>query len=363
MGKASLYLNCSAMGAVPKPVFTRAVQAWQTLEANPSDQGYGTLRQTMDDVRGQAAHFIGCGQKELIATNSTTDGMNIVAQGIGLSEGQRVLTSDQEHPGGRECWDYYARRYGVRIDRVTLPLQPRSTDEILERFEARLTPDTRVISVSHITFSTGTAMPIRELSELANAHGVLCIVDGAQAVGSQSVDVKALGCHAYSTSGHKWLLGPKGTGLLYINEKARAVIDPLILQDGENAYSEATGVRNIPGILGLGASMEYLSVLGQNAITKHNLSLRNLAYDGLLRLPRVRVLSPPPGPFATPLVSLSLPEGVDNRKVFSTLLKKYGIQVKLLDPDTFPRAIRISPHIYNTEEDINRFLMAIRKEL
>jgi hypothetical protein len=179
-----VYLNCSAMGAVPNPVLNRTIQVWQTLEKDPSDQGYGVLQQAMDDVRGQLARLIGCTQKELIATNSTTDGMNIVAQGIGLSSGQRVLTTDQEHPGGRRCWDYFARRYGAVIDRISVPLQPQSAQEILTRFEARLTPETRVISVSHITFATGTPMPIRELSELAHAQGAVCVVDGAQAATS-----------------------------------------------------------------------------------------------------------------------------------------------------------------------------------
>jgi selenocysteine lyase/cysteine desulfurase len=358
-----VYLNCSAMGAVPNPVLSRTGHVWQTLEKDPSEQGYGALQQAMDDVRGQLARSIGCSQKELIATNSTTDGMNTVAQGIGLSSGQRVLTTDQEHPGGRQCWDYFARRYGAVIDRISVPLQPQSAQEILARFETRLTPETRVISVSHITFATGTPMPIRELSELAHAHGALCVVDGAQAVGSQEVDVKALACDAYCSCGHKWLLGPKGTGLLYISEKARRVIDPLILQDGERAYSHATGVRNIPGILGLGASLDYLSALGQQAITKHNLSLRNLAYAGLVKLPGIKILSPPPGPYATPIVSLTLPEGIDNGAFVATLLRKHRIQVKVLPTDTYPRAIRISPHIYNDEDDINRFLVAVCKEL
>lgn len=358
------YLNTAALGAVPRPILERVAQTSRLLETNPTAQGYFELERAMDEVRRKLANLVGCDLKEMIATNSTTDGMNIVAQGIGLTKGQRVLTTDQEHPGGSECWNYFARRYGVGIDRVKIPLQPKSAQEILEVFDSHFTPETRVVSVSHITTTTGTLMPIRQIADLAHANGALCVVDGAQAAGSVPMDVRALGCDAYASCGHKWLSGPTGTGLLYIAAEQRRAIDPIFLQGGENAYSGSTGVRNIPGIVGLGVSVDYLSALGQDKIWKHNMALREIAYEGLGKIRGVQMMSPASGPLASPLVAVSLPAGYDNHKFHIMLLDKYNIQVKVLPGDAVvPRGIRVSPHIFNDEEDVQRFLRAVSKEI
>lgn len=358
------YLNTASMGAVPLSGQQRVQEVLRELEKNPTARGYGDLEKEMDEVRQKLATLVGCDLKEMIATNSTTDGMNVVAQGIGLTKGQRVLTTDQEHPGGSECWNYFARRYGAVIDRVKVPLRPKSTQEIVDAFATGFTPETRVVSVSHITTTTGTLMPIREIGELAHAHGALMVVDGAQALGSVPVDVKALGCDAYASCGHKWLSGPPGTGVLYIAKKARQQIDPMFLQDGEAAYSESTGVRNMLGILGLGSSVDYMSALGYDEIWKHNMALREMAYEGLLKIKTAQMMSPASGQTASPLVAVSLPEGRENHAFAKTLREKYKIQVKVLPNDSVvPRGIRVSPHIFNDEEDVQRFLTAMRKEL
>jgi len=358
------YLNTASMGAVPFPAQERVQQVLKELEQNPTARGYGDLEKAMDDVRQQLATLVGCDLKEMIITNSTTDGMNLVAQGIGLGKGQRVLTTDQEHPGGSECWNYCARRYGAIIDRVKVPLRPKSKQEIVDAFAARFTPETRVVSVSHITTTTGTLMPICEISDMAHAHNALMVVDGAQALGSLQVDVKALGCDAYASCGHKWLSGPPGTGVLYIAQKARQQIDPMFLQGGESAYSESSGVRNMLGILGLGESVGYMNELGHEAIWKHNMALREVAYDGLLKVKSAQMMSPASGATASPLVSVSLPEGRENHAFAKTLREKYKIQVKILPADSVvQRGIRVSPHIFNDEEDVQRFLAAMRKEL
>lgn len=358
------YLNTASMGAVPLKARERVQQALKELEENPTARGYGDLEKAMDDVRQRLATLVGCDLMEMIVTNSTTDGMNVIAQGIGLTKGQRVLTTDQEHPGGSECWNYFARRYDAVIDRVSVPLRPKSAQEIVDAFATRFTPETRVVSVSHITTTTGTLMPIREIADMAHSRGALMVVDGAQALGSVYVDVKALGCDAYASCGHKWLSGPPGTGVLYIAQKARQQIDPMFLQDGVAAYSESTGVRNMLGILGLGSSVAYMGALGNDAIWKHNMALRELAYEGLLKIKGVQMMSPASGATASPLVAVSLPEGRENHAFAKTLREKYKIQVKILPNDSVvQRGIRVSPHIFNDEEDVQRYLNAMEAEI
>jgi selenocysteine lyase/cysteine desulfurase len=197
-----VYLQTGSLGPTPRPVMEHTMAMWKEMERNPSFYAYGSHEKAMDDVRAKAAAFIGCKVDELVLTRSTTEGMNWVAQGLSLSSGDRVLTTDQEHPGGRMCWDYVSRRFGVALDIVVIPPGENNAQAIIDRFEKQITPRTRVLSFSHLLSSTGLRMPVAELCALARARNCIAVVDGAQAVGGIAVDVKALGCHAYATSGH-----------------------------------------------------------------------------------------------------------------------------------------------------------------
>ncbi len=357
-----VYLQTGSLGPTPRPVMDRTLAAWKELELNPVLYGYGAQEAAMEEVRGQAAAFLGCQKEELVLTRCTTEGMNWVASGLRLSPGDRVLTTDQEHPGGRACWDYAARRYGAVLDIVTIPPGENDASAILDRFARVFTPRTRVVSFSHVLTSTGLRMPVEALSALARERGAIAVVDGAQAAGGIAVDVKALRCHVYATSGHKWLLGPKGTGLLYLSEDLGDRVDPIALQGGRAAYSDSSGVCNLPGVIGLGAALAYISAIGIARVEAHNLRRRNRLYDDLRGLPKLRVVSPPPGPLASPLVTYELPDRVDGRALQIRLLEKHGVVVKVV-PKQWLNGNRISTHLFNSEHDGEALNQALRAEL
>jgi selenocysteine lyase/cysteine desulfurase len=340
----------------------RTIGAWKELELNPVLYCYGPHEPAMEAVRAKAAAFLGCRLEELVLTNCTTEGMNWVAQGLTLSAGDRVLTTDQEHPGGRVCWDYVARRYGVVIDIVAIPPGENDPSAILDRFARGITPSTRVLSFSHLLSSTGLRMPVAALSALARSRGCVSVVDGAQAVGGIDVDVKALGCHVYATSGHKWLLGPKGTGLLYLSEELGTKVAPIALQSGRAAYSASSGVCSTPSVLGLGAAIDYLSAIGKTAIETHNMALRNRLYEALKAVPALRVVSAPPGPLASPLLTFALPEAVTSRGLYERLLQQHKVVVKMV-PAQWLNGNRISTHLFNTGRDVDALVQALKTEL
>lgn len=361
-----IHLNTASLGATPSVVLDRTVLAWQELESSPVRMAYGksgdTVLSATERVREQAAGFLGCEPEELLVTRCTTDAMNTVAQGMRWSAGDRVLTTDQEHHGGSVCWAYQAQRHGVVIDPVAIAPDDHDSAAIVRRFAEAITPVTRVISVSHVITSTGLRMPIAEISAMARERDILCVVDGAQAVGGIPVDVKALGCHAYATSGHKWLMGPKGTGLLYVSRDAGAAIQPIQWQDGHRYGAESAGVGPQPLVIGLGAAIQRLQDIGMAQVERHNLALRNRAYTGLMQIAGLRVVSPPPGPLATAMITFMLPDGIDSRSLKDSLHDKHGIVVKMVEKHWF-NGIRISPHVHNTQSDIEAVLRALRIEL
>ena len=357
-----VYLQTGSLGPTPRPVMERTVAAWQELELDPVYYGYGPQEKAMDAVRDKAAAFLGCKTEELVLTKCTTDGINSIAQGMTFAAGDRILTTDQEHPGGRAGWDYVARRFGAVIDVVVIPPGENNAQAIIDRFARQITPRTRVLSFSHLLTSTGLRMPVAELSALGRARGCIAVVDGAQAVGGIAVDVKALGCHAYVTSGHKWLLGPKGTGLMYLSEELGTMVNPIAQQSGRAAYSNSSGVTNIPGVLGLGAAIDYHLGIGTAKIEAHNLALAKQVYEALKMLPLLGVVSPPPGPLASPLVSYRLPTRFESRALVMKLLNDHKVVVKQVPTNWF-NGQRISTHLFNDERHVAALVTALKTQL
>ena len=358
------YLNTAALGPTQRTVLDQVLKAWHKLELDPVMMAYadGEVHLATDHAREQVASLLGCTADELLITRSATDAMNCFALGLNLDRGDRVLTTDVEHEGGSICWSYLKRRRGIDIDVVSIAPGDFDTGAIISRFEKGITQKTKVISVSHVITSTGLRMPIAEIAALARNRGVLCVVDGAQAVGGIEVDVKKLGCHAYVTTGHKWLMGPKGTGVLYISKDASSLIQPVQLEGGHRFVSNSTGIGSLPLVIGLGAAVETMRKRGIATVEKQVITLRDRAYAGLTKIPRIQVVSPPPGPLTTALIAFKLPDSVDSRAFRDLLLNKYKIVIKVAEKRWF-NGNRISPHIFNTEQDIDAAINAIRNEI
>ena len=358
-----IYLNTGSLGPTPRSIFDEVLKAWNDLEMNPVSKAYGgTVNTLAEKTREGVAGLIGCLADEVLLTRSTTNAMTIAGLGLDLSRGDRVLTTDVEHEGGSAVWKHLEKRRGIGIDRVVIAPEDHDIKAIVERFERAITKETKVISVSHVITSTGLRMPVREIVTLAKSRQILTIVDGAQAVGNIEVDVKAIGCDAYAAPGHKWLMAPKGTGFLYIREEAASQIQPVEWVDGTKYVTGSAGMGSQPLIVGLGAAIEAAKKRGIAVSEARNLRLRNRAYEGLKKIAKVRIVSAPPGPLATALVAFRLPDAIDSSAFRNAMGQKYRVILKQTEKRWF-NGMRISPHVFNTEADIDAALRAIASEL
>ncbi|MBX9785574.1 MAG: aminotransferase class V-fold PLP-dependent enzyme [Chitinophagaceae bacterium] len=358
------YLNTGTLGPCRKDTIDETLKVWKELESLPV-KFYGKFgaESLAEKTRGIAARFLGCDMSEMLITNSTTSGMNAIAQGLRLKSGDRILTTDQEHGGGILCWNYFAKYYGVIVDKIQIPPGENSAELILKRIKETLRKETKLISVSHVLSSTGLRMPIAEISALARANGALCIVDGAQSAGAIQVNVKELGCDAYATSGHKWLMGPKGTGLLYLSKNAQESIRPIQFEESYNTYNDGNGVVNLAGILGLGKAIEYLESVGMDKIEEHNITLRNRLYGQLKNISNEKILSPLEQSLTSPLLTLLLPERFEKTSFVKSLFEKYKLSIRPAHKEFGFNGIRFSCHIFNTEKEIDFASEVIHKEL
>ena len=359
-----IYLNTGSLGPTPRSILAVVLKAWNDLESNPvaTSYGAGAVHSLADKTRDAVAGLIGCSADEVLLTRGTTNAMTIAGLAIELSRGDRVLTTDVEHEGGSAVWNHLEKRRGISVDRVVITPHDHDVKGVVERFDRAITKKTRVISVSHVITSTGLRMPVREIVALTKERNILTVIDGAQAVGNIEVDVKAIGCDAYAAPGHKWLMAPKGTGFLYIRKEAAPQVQPVEWSDGKTYVVGSAGIGSLPLVVGLGAAIEAAAKRGIAVSEAQNLVLRNRAYEGLKRIAKVRVVSAPPGPLATALVAFKLPARLDSSTFRGTMRQKYNLVLKQTER-RWGNGMRISPHIFNTEADIDAALKAISAEL
>jgi selenocysteine lyase/cysteine desulfurase len=356
-----IHLNCGSAGATPRLVVDAVAGYLRELESDPVHQLYGPMGQAMEAVRRHAAGFLGADESEVSITRNTTEGMNLIAAGLRLEAGDEVLTTTHEHPGGMSCWQYLAERDGVRVVQVALPAPPKDKAEILQRVADAITPRTRVCSFSHVTMPTGLQMPIREIAAIVRSKGLLLVVDGAQAPGMLPVDVKALGADAYASSSHKWLLAPKGSGLLYVRREAQDRIKPVSLRAGNAVYSSSSGTQNAPHVLGHGLALDFIEAIGRERVAARCRELQLRLRARLEKIAGLRVLTPSDPELSSAMLSVALEKG-RNSDVAERLRKEHKVVVKAVPPTLAVaagmaaedyNALRFSTHIFNTEDEVD----------
>ncbi|MDX2074528.1 MAG: aminotransferase class V-fold PLP-dependent enzyme [Alphaproteobacteria bacterium] len=349
------YLNTGSLGAVPKIVLEKVAAESRALEQNPADNQYQLFTEKLFAVKRAVADFINCKTDELVMTGGTTDGMALLMEALPLEPGQRVLITDKEYGRIREYWEYYCRRAGATLDIVKLPLLPRDEAEIVTLVAAAIRPETRALCISHVTTANGVRLPVKAIGEAIKHTDCLLLVDGAQAVGAIEVDVQALGCDAYAASGHKWLLGPKGTGFLYVAERAKQSFPSPKLSGGYGDRANTISAQNLPNIIGLGASLEWLAKLDHAKRHERLKLLRSNLYNRLAALECLELLSPPSeSPLSSPLVALRLRDPAKRKGILAAASKK-GISVKTMGEQQAVD-LRVGCHIYNNEQNIVRFI-------
>lgn len=348
--KDRVYLNTGSLGPSPIQVIDKVQSAMRQLEANPVVENWGELGKAMEEVRNKIAGFIHAQKDEILLTRNTTEGMSIISQNFELKKGDEILTTTREHGGATIGLDFVKKNKGVVINKVELPMPAKDEKSIIETIEKAITPSTKLVLLSHINTHTGLVMPFKAISKITKERGIALIADGAQAPGLIPVNVKELGVDAYAASGHKWLMGPKETGFLYIDKKFKSKINTTFLSSGFAAYTAASGTRNVATIIGLGEAVDFHAQIGVNKIQERTLDTRNYCFEQLNKLKGLDVVSPKSASLSCGIISFKL-TNAKNNDVFTAMREK-DIIIKLLGDN----AIRISCHMFVTKKDIDIFI-------
>jgi isopenicillin-N epimerase len=275
-----------------------------------------------------------------------------------MKAGDEVLMTDQEHPGGEMPWQLRAKRYGIVVKKVTLPKPVENPAQVLNLFSDAITPRTRVMFFSHISTVTGVVLPAKELCALARSKGILSAVDGAHVPGMMRLNLHELGCDMYSSSPHKWLQAPKGSGFLFVRDE---VIDRVWNTIATEGWDEKTiraerfqriGSSNVPALWGLRASIQLANEIGMDRIERRHRHLCDYILGEMIKRGAVSWTSPDAA-MRCGIATVNVPPtprmGLEN-----WLWKEKKIRIRGGDP----HKLRLSTPYYISRADIDRFLEA-----
>jgi isopenicillin-N epimerase len=356
-----VYLNNGTVGSSPAPVLQAVFDGYNTLEkmadVDPEDYpiwGYAAWNQFRDPL----AAFVGCARDNLALVRNSTEANSYLANGIDMKPGDEVLMTDQEHPGGEHPWNLKAKRYGIVVKKVALPKPVHDANQVLTLFNDAITDRTRVIFFSHITTVTGVVLPAKELCALARTKGILSFVDGAHVTGMMRLNVTDLGCDAYSSSPHKWLQAPKGTGFLYIRDDVMDRIWNTIVTEGWDEPKlkaerfQRIGSSNVPSLWGLKAAIEFASSIGIDKIESRHRELCDYILAEMMKRGAESWTSPDPA-LRCAIATVNVPP-IKKTELETWLWQKHKIRIRGGDPSK----LRLSTPYYLQRKDIDRYLAA-----
>lgn len=353
------YMNNAGLGMPPGSVARAVADGYQAVSREPR-RATGELRDLVARrVRPGLAAFLGADAGEISLTRNATEALHLSAAGFDLRPGDEVVFTTQEHPAGRRPWQLRAARDGIVTREVFIPSPLPGGDQVVEAFEAALTPRTRVVAFCHVTRG-GHLYPVRGLAALARERGILSHMDGAQAVGMFPIDLHDLGCDTYSASLHKWFLGPMGTGFLYVRAGARESIRSAFAHDAtrDNPAFEPPGTNDLPVRAALAASLAFMEQVGIDRVEARTRFLSDYLKERLTATPGARLVSGATRETSCPASTIFEMEGVDAVASVPVIAERASIHIDEHRRDGH-EAIRVSTHVYNTTAEVDRLVEAL----
>lgn len=364
------YLNTGTYGLMPERALQRLLEAVCALERRGVACTFD-YHGAESRVRERIARLWNSEPSEVAFSRNATDGTNFVLSGLEWSPGDEILSTDEEHPSLQHPLLYLQKTKGVKV--TFLPIST-SADEMLDRLDRSKTARTKMVAMSHVPCETGTRLPVKQICDWARENGILSLIDGAQSFGAMPIDLKDIGCDFFSSNGHKWMCGPKGTGLMYARIERMIQLKPAHIGAGSLEKADPStgaaetwasgmkfefGSRAYPLIAGLEASLEWLEELGFGNIFTHIQRLSDYAKERLTEIDSCEMLTPLPYSASSGLVSFRF-KGHDSTDLANRLREKYKIHTRMILGNT---GFRIATAHYITDEDIDFFVDRVGKEI
>lgn len=351
------YLNTGTLGPTPRPVWEVMNEYWRLMAMNPHEKSL-IFQDHVEQIRVKVANFLGATPDEIAITRNTTEGNTILCHGLDLKPGDEILITAYEHASNRETQLRHAKRHGLIVTEVQFPMPPRSPQVILDAFAAVITPRTRVIHLANPLGGYGCFTPVKQLAEMAHAKNILCFVDGAHATGMVHFNLKEWNVDGFACNSHKWLCGPAGAGVLYVKREVQERVSPVIAiwrnePTGARKYDELSR-RPWPTVMTFEDIIDFHTAIGAARIEQRTRALGTYLRSQAAEIPKVKVYTPSDPEMSCGSTTVGI-EGVSGARLKEYLRQKYDAYV----PGGTDR-VRISTHYFNTFEQVDRVLAALR---
>ena len=355
-------MNAANLCPSPRVVAERVTELTRDIDADCSFNNRAKFAGLQETARARMAQHLGVSADEIALVRNTSEANNIINAGLPLRAGDEVVVWDQNHPTNNVAWDVRAARYGIRVTRVTTPSNPSGVDELVSVFEKAFTPRTRVLALTHVSSSSGLKLPAKALTEVAHRRGLHVHLDGAQSLGVMAVDLRDIGCDSYSASAHKWWVGPKEVGVLYVRADRVARIWPSVVAPGWGDAAdtvlkgarkfESLGQRDDAAVAAMETTADFHAAIGAARIEARVTELASELKAGLRELGASLVT--PMAPEMSSGVCVVALAADKRQRVLDVLYGRYGIA------GSPSGGLRLCPHVYNTRAHVQRAIDAVR---
>jgi cysteine desulfurase / selenocysteine lyase len=373
--KKKIYMNCGSFAPMPlstiKSITDFLVKCSEEGPDSTSVQEY--ITSLMKDLRILLSQFINCEPEEIVFTQSTTEGLNIVASGIEWKKKDWIIARGglHEHYANYFPWLNISKKFGVKLKEITIDNKGFFDLDMFDKIAK--SNNGKLITLSHVLYNNGAIMPVEQVGKIAKRHNILYCIDAAQSLGTINVDVKKIGCDFLAFPGFKWICGPPGIGVFYCKRESSELLIPqyiggesaIITEENNLVFAESpqkfqTGFRNYVGVAGLASSLKYIQRLGISTIRKMNMKVANEIIEQLKTISGVSIFGPEDEKLRTSIVSFTL-DSINPKNIVATLEER-GIIVAERDVVGGGRkkAVRASPHFFNVSDEGSEFVENIK---
>ena len=379
--KSITYLDTACQSLRPRQVIEAINQYYlkdQACSGRSMHRLAAEVTRGVDEARIAVAKFFNAAKKEeIVFTRNTTEGINLVANSLGLKAGDVVLISDKEHNSNLIPWQVLAKKQGVVVKVI-----PSTAEHLfnLEAYQNLLDSQVRLVALGHTSNLDGVSIPAAEIIKRAHKNGSLVLLDAAQSAPHQQINVKALDVDFLALSGHK-MLGPSGTGILYGKLSLLEKLDPFLVGGDTVANSTYTsceflpppekfeaGLQDYAGIFGLGAAVKYLQNVGFDFIRKQETLLNEAITNEIKDLPGLKLIGPADSRLRGGIITFTI-DGIDSHRIALMLDQMAGVMVRSgqhcvhswFNAHQIKGSVRASLYFYNTQEDAEIFVNNLKK--
>jgi len=355
-------MNAANLCPSPRIVADQVAELTRDIDGDCSFHNRAKFAEMLETSRRKVAEQLGVTADEIALVRNTSEANNTINNGLALKSGDEVVVWDQNHPTNNVAWDVRAARFGLQVKRVATPTEPADTGRLIKVFASAFGPRTRVLALTHVSNVSGLRLPIREICQAAHQRGIFVHVDGAQSWGALNVNLRELDCDSYAASAHKWFVGPKEVGLLYVRKERIAEVWPNVVAPGWGNHVEpevkgarkfeSLGQRDDAALAAIATAVEFHRAIGPARVEARMIELASLLKTGLAET-GLDLVTPLDSSQSAGVCVIRFPQA-NQEEVYNKLYKEHGIA------GATTGGLRLCPHVYNTRAHVERAVRGVK---